>query len=179
MNILDILSLHVIVIAREFRSVFCLVRQCTRLGQNCPCHIRQHVRWFAIYISRPLDAILMCVNLLLLPVAKVIWSKLLVSLSVCLYVCLSVIVITAEVCAVGVFLVSMYITGLILGLRPANERRRCYVHTSLIGWRKPRISLVFHVIGGVLHVFTDTFTVHTSFVECMVGFKLHFSKLQI
>ena len=26
------------------------------------------------------------------------------------------------------------ITGLILGLRPANERRRYFVTTSLIGW---------------------------------------------
>ena len=31
-------------------------------------------------------------------------------------------------------------TGLILGLRPANERRRYFVTTSLIGWGKPRIS---------------------------------------
>ena len=27
-----------------------------------------------------------------------------------------------------------YLTGLILGLRPANERRRYFVTTSLIGW---------------------------------------------
>ena len=27
-----------------------------------------------------------------------------------------------------------YITGLILGLRPANERRCYFVTTSLIGW---------------------------------------------
>ena len=26
------------------------------------------------------------------------------------------------------------ITGMILGLRPANDRRRCIVMTSLIGW---------------------------------------------
>ena len=25
-------------------------------------------------------------------------------------------------------------SGLIIGLRPANERRRCFVKTSLIGW---------------------------------------------
>ena len=30
--------------------------------------------------------------------------------------------------------------GMILGLRPANERRRYFVKTSLIGWGKPRIS---------------------------------------
>ena len=32
------------------------------------------------------------------------------------------------------FLGKYYITGLILGLRPANERRRYFVTTSLIGW---------------------------------------------
>ena len=32
------------------------------------------------------------------------------------------------------------IAQLILGLRPANERRRYFVTTSLIGWRKPKIS---------------------------------------
>ena len=31
-------------------------------------------------------------------------------------------------------------SGLILGLRPANERHRCKVTPSLIGWCKPRIS---------------------------------------
>ena len=30
--------------------------------------------------------------------------------------------------------------GLILGLRPANERRRYKLSPSLIGWRNPRIS---------------------------------------
>ena len=34
------------------------------------------------------------------------------------------------------------IAGLILGLRPANERCRYFVTTSLIGWHKPRISPV-------------------------------------
>ena len=29
---------------------------------------------------------------------------------------------------------NIYNTGLILGLRPANERRRYFVTTSLIGW---------------------------------------------
>ena len=29
---------------------------------------------------------------------------------------------------------NMGLTGLILGLRPANERRRYFVTTSLIGW---------------------------------------------
>ena len=32
--------------------------------------------------------------------------------------------------------------GLILGLRPASERRHYFVTTSLIGWSKPRISPV-------------------------------------
>ena len=32
--------------------------------------------------------------------------------------------------------------ALILGLRPANERRRYFVATSLIGWGNHRISLV-------------------------------------
>ena len=31
-------------------------------------------------------------------------------------------------------LTGIYITGLILGLRPTNERRRYFVTTSLIGW---------------------------------------------
>ena len=31
-------------------------------------------------------------------------------------------------------------SGLIQGLRPANERRRYFVMTSLIGWAQPRIS---------------------------------------
>ena len=31
-------------------------------------------------------------------------------------------------------------SGLIVGLHPANERRRYFVTTSLIGWGKPRIS---------------------------------------
>ena len=29
---------------------------------------------------------------------------------------------------------ALHISGLILGLRPANERRRYFVTTSLIGW---------------------------------------------
>ena len=33
-------------------------------------------------------------------------------------------------------------TGLILGLLPANERRRYFVTTSIIGWVKRRISHV-------------------------------------
>ena len=35
---------------------------------------------------------------------------------------------------------AMGITGLILGLRPANERRRYFLTTSLIGWAQTRIS---------------------------------------
>ena len=35
----------------------------------------------------------------------------------------------------------MFIDWRILGLRPAYERRRYKVTPSLIGWRKPRISL--------------------------------------
>ena len=31
-------------------------------------------------------------------------------------------------------------SGLILGLRPANETRRYFITMSLIGWDKPRIS---------------------------------------
>ena len=43
------------------------------------------------------------------------------------------------------------ITGLILGLREANERRRYFVTTSLIGRRKPRISpLLFHYVEFVM-----------------------------
>ena len=34
---------------------------------------------------------------------------------------------------------SLQHSGLILGLHPANERRRYFVTTSLIGWCKPRI----------------------------------------
>ena len=34
-------------------------------------------------------------------------------------------------------------SGLILGLRPANERRRYKVTPSLIGWVQPRISPVY------------------------------------
>ena len=35
-------------------------------------------------------------------------------------------------------------TGLILGLRPANERRRYKVTLSLFGWVQPRISPVIY-----------------------------------
>ena len=35
-------------------------------------------------------------------------------------------------------------SGLILGLRPANERRRYKVTSSLIGWVQPRISPELH-----------------------------------
>ena len=35
-------------------------------------------------------------------------------------------------------------TGLDLGFRPANERRRYFVTTSLVGWWKPRISPALH-----------------------------------
>ena len=38
-------------------------------------------------------------------------------------------------------------TGLILGLHPANERRRYFVTTSLIGWGKPRNSPVIYFLG--------------------------------
>ena len=45
-------------------------------------------------------------------------------------VCKSVTILFRPQCAKMIF----YITGLILGLRPANERRRYFVTTSLIGW---------------------------------------------
>ena len=37
-------------------------------------------------------------------------------------------------CAVQAENGTMFVTGLILGLCPANERRRYFVTTSLIGW---------------------------------------------
>ena len=40
------------------------------------------------------------------------------------------------------------VAGLILGLHPANEGRRYFVTTSLIGWGKPRISPVLAVMVG-------------------------------
>ena len=40
-----------------------------------------------------------------------------------------------EVLFVGVIsYYAVHASGLILGLRPANERRRCFVTTSVIGW---------------------------------------------
>ena len=38
-----------------------------------------------------------------------------------------------------------HFSGLILGLRSANERRRYKVTPSLIGWDKTRISLLFNL----------------------------------
>ena len=40
----------------------------------------------------------------------------------------------------GLYILSVPFQGLILGLRPSNERRRYFVTTSLIAGREPRIS---------------------------------------
>ena len=41
-------------------------------------------------------------------------------------------------------LYNSYDAGLILGLRPANERRRYFVTTSLIGWAQTYVFEAYH-----------------------------------
>ena len=43
-------------------------------------------------------------------------------------------------------------SGLILGLRPANERRRYFVTTSFIGWAQIQNHDVFHWLGANLEL---------------------------
>ena len=63
-------------------------------------------------------------------------------------------------------------TGLILGLGTANERRRYFVTTSLIGWGKPRISpdwvgvISASVIGCVIQS-TSVLSPRESFYRCI------------
>ena len=63
------------------------------------------------------------------------------------------------------------ISGLILGLYPANERQRYFVTTSLIGWVKPRISpadlmvLIYCVSLGCYDIFCHQPCLCIMFVE--------------
>ena len=49
-----------------------------------------------------------------------------------------------------------HLTGLILDLHPANERRRYFVTTSLIGWVQPQNQLWSHMAHSRLDIFPDT-----------------------